>query len=279
MQNTPVSISLPCVHYYINFFIPVCSKHNFLKKLFSKNGLGKVSDTRRYINNKMKQITFWVVTVLQLTTVMAFAQSDFKAVTFKEVMRPALQLQLGYEPKTAEQTILAKLNETGYKPEKTGGFLNKKNKQEGFYVFSGVELPELANQKLDLYFKVDAVNDNSGNRSSVTLMVSKGYENFVAKENDSATFAASEKFLNSFVNKTDMYATTSKLEDQKKSLAVSEKKWQALRDKQEEARKKIAQLEADLKNWQQEELAQQKDVDAQRLALKDLEAKRSSIQQ
>ncbi len=110
-------------------------------------------------------------------------------------------------------------------------------------------------------------------------MVSKGYENFVSNENDSATFAASEKFLNSFVYKTDMYAVSGMVEDQKKSLAVSEKKWQALRDKQQDARNKITQLEADLKNWQQEELSQQKDVDAQRLALKDLEARRSSIQQ
>jgi hypothetical protein len=227
----------------------------------------------------MKQEFFWIVIVLQLTMITAFAQSNSKAVTFKEVMRPALQLQLGYESKTAEQTILAKLKETGYKPEKSGGFLNKKNKQEGFYVFSGVELPELANQKLDLYFKVDPINDNSSDRSSVTLMVSKGYENFVSNENDSATFAASEKFLNSFVYKTDMYAVSGMVENQKKSLAVSEKKWQALRDKQQDARNKITQLEADLKNWQQEELSQQKDVDAQRLALKDLEARRSSIQQ
>ena len=126
-----------------------------------------------------------------------------------------------------------------HNPFCSGGFLNKKSKQEGFYVFSGVVLPELANEKLDLYFKVDPVNDNFSDRSSVTLMVSKGYENFVAKEKDSATFAASEKFLNSFVNKTDLFAVTAQMEEQKKSLAISEKKWQALRDKQEEARKKI----------------------------------------
>ena len=209
----------------------------------------------------------------------AFSQSTSKAVTFKEVIRPGLQLQLGCEPKTAEQTILAKLKETGYTPEKSGGFFNKRNKQEGFYVFSGVVLPELANEKVDLYFKVEPVNDNTNDRSAVTLMVSKGYENFVAKENDSTTFAASEKFLNSFVNRTDMFAVTGQIEDQKKSLAISEKKWQTLRDKQKEARNKIVQLEADLKNWQQEELTQQKDVERQRLALNDLETRRSSIRQ
>jgi septal ring factor EnvC (AmiA/AmiB activator) len=110
-------------------------------------------------------------------------------------------------------------------------------------------------------------------------MVSKGYENFVSQENDSATFIATKKFLNSFLNKTDMYAVGLEIDEQKKSLATSEKKWQDLRDKQQEGRKKITQLEADLKNWQQEEVNQQKEVDSQRAALQELEAKRSAIQQ
>jgi hypothetical protein len=61
---------------------------------------------------KIKPCLF--ITVLQLTPITVFSQSTPKAVNFKEVMRPALQLQLGYKPKTAEQTILAKLSETSY---------------------------------------------------------------------------------------------------------------------------------------------------------------------
>src|SRR5688500_147455 len=164
----------------------------------------------------MKQQIFYAVIILQLTAVSSFSQSVSNPVTFKDQLRPALQLQLPNEVKTAEETILAKLKETGYKPEKNGGFLNKKNKQEGFYVFSGVELPELANQKLDLYFKVDPVTNNTVNRSAVTLMVSKGYENFVSQENDSTTFFATESFLNSFLNKTERYAVGMEIDEQKK---------------------------------------------------------------
>jgi len=227
----------------------------------------------------MKQKFFFAAALLQLTALAAISQSVSKSITFKDQLRPALQLALPNESKTADQTILAKLKETGYKPEKTGSFMNKKNKQEGFYIFSGVVLPELINQKLDLYFKVDDVNNNSTERSAVTLMVSKGYENFVSEENDSATFNAAENFLNSFANKTDMYAIGVQIDDKKKELAASEKKWQNVRNKQEEGRTKIAQLEADMKNWQQEEADQQKDVDAQRSALKDLETRRAGIQQ
>ena len=85
----------------------------------------------------------------------SFAQSSATNVEFKKVLRPALILPLTFNPETAEQTILAKLKETGYKPEKSGGFLNKKKKEEGFYKFPGVVLPEFANEQLDLYFKID----------------------------------------------------------------------------------------------------------------------------
>jgi hypothetical protein len=227
----------------------------------------------------MKQKFFFAATFLQLTAFAAFSQSVSKTVSFNDQLRPALQLALPNEAKTAEQTVLAKLKETGYKPEKSGGFMNKKNKREGFYVFSGVELPELTNQKLDLYFKIDDINNNPTERSSVTLMVSKGYENFVSEENDSSTFKAAQSFLNSFLNKTDVYAIGVQIDDKKKELAASEKKWQDLMNKQKEGRSKMAQLEADLKNWQQEEADQQKDVDAQRASLKDLEARRSAVQQ
>ena len=106
---------------------------------------------------------------------------------------------------------------------KTAISLIKKNKQDGFYTFSGVQLPELANQKLDLYFRVDPINGDNNNRSSISLMVSKGYENFVSPDTDSATFLASEKFLNSFVGKTDAFQVNRQIEDQIKSITASEK--------------------------------------------------------
>jgi hypothetical protein len=227
----------------------------------------------------MKQQFIMVAALLQLTALTSFSQSISKATNFNSQMRPALQLVLPNDSKTAEETILSKLQETGYKPEKNGGFLNKKNKQEGFYIFNGVELPELSNQKLDLFFKVEPLNNNTVDRSAITLMVSKGYANFVSLENDSSTFMAAEKFLNSFLYKTDVFAVEADIETKKKDVASSEKKWQNLRDKQEEGKKKIAQLEAEVKNWEQEEAAQQKEVNIQRSALKDLEARRSAIRQ
>jgi hypothetical protein len=227
----------------------------------------------------MKKVVFGIIALFQIMAIHSFGQSNFKTVMFKKILRPSLSLNLSSESKNAEETILAKLKETGYKPEKNGSFLNKKDKQEGFYSFSGVTLPELDNQKLDLYFRVDPIEGDNDYRSSISLIVSKGYENFVSPETDSMTFKAAENFLNTFTSKTEAFQINKLLDEKKKSIAVSEKKWKDLRDKQEDARKKIAQLEADIKNWQQEEIAQQKDVDNQRSELQNLESKRAAVKQ
>lgn len=225
----------------------------------------------------MKRISFTML-FLVTTSMVSFAQSTSGSVDFKNALRPALILPLTFDPKTAEQTILSELKETGYKPERRGGFLNKKNKEEGFYKFSGVTLPELSNQQVDLYFKVDAKDNDTSHRSSITLLVSKGYENFVSKDSDSAMFSASENFLNGFVQNTNVFNINQKLDEQKNSLASSEKKWSELREKQEQTKKKITELQSDLKALQEEEKMQQQDVENLRSGLKDLEARRTSAQ-
>lgn len=208
-------------------------------------------------------------------TINSFAQSTAQSVEFKKALRPALSLPLTFTPKTSEETILAKLKETGYKPEKSGNFFNKKNKEEGYYKFSGAVLPELANQKVDLYFKVAPMESDSY-RSSITLLVSKGYDNFVSAETDSATFAASKNFLDGFVHNANVFNINQQLEEQTKNIAKSEKKWKELRDKQEDAKKKITQLQSEIQTWHDEEALQQQEVEKLRLELKDLESKRTS---
>ena len=218
-------------------------------------------------------LTFFTITAVGSVT----AQSSPKMIKYKEGLKPSLYLPLTYKTNITEQTILAKLKETGYKPQTKGKLFWKNNKQDGFYVFPGVQLPELNNQKLDLYFKVDGLNGDSSYNSAISLLVSKGYDNFIAPETDSATYLASEHFLNSFVTETAEFSVNKKMEDQKKKIADAEKKWQQVRKQQEDARKKIAQLESDIKNLQEEEVKQQQDVDGQRKTLQDLETQRMDI--
>lgn len=224
----------------------------------------------------MKQISVLIFAFLQLGAGFAISQSTVTGITYKKELRPALSLKLMFPTQVAEQTILAKLKETGYRPQTNGNIFNKKNKEEGFYMFEGVQLPELANEKLDLYFKVDPVNADSSYQSTVSLLVSKGYDNFASREVDSATFGAAERFLNSFVQRTADFQVNTQLDDQKQMLGKVEDRWEKIRNKQSETRNKITQLEAEMKNMQQEEESLKQEAEQHRLQIKTLEGKRSS---
>ena len=123
-----------------------------------------------------------------------------------------------------------------------------------------------------------SLSNGINNRSSITLLVSKGYDNFVSAGSDSATFKASENFLNGFVESTNVYNINQKLDEQKQSLVTSEKKWTDNRNRQAEAKKKIVELETEIKNLVEEEQLQQQEVEKLRTGLKDLETQRASAQ-
>ena len=113
--------------------------------------------------------------------------------------------------------------------------------------------------------------------SSITLLVSKGYDNFISTS-DSAIFNASQNFLNSFVQKTNVYNINQKMDEQKKALVTSEKKWSDVRDRQAKAKTKIVELEAEIKSLQKEEILRQEETERLQSELRDLEAQRTSAQ-
>jgi hypothetical protein len=188
-------------------------------------------------------------------------------------MQPGLILQLPNNTTSSEGTILQKLSETGYKPETKGALLWKRNKTDGFYVFNGVQLPALDNQKLDLYFKVEPKSRSQKDQSTIYMLVSKGYDNFVSLESDSATFAAATAFLNGFVEGTAVYSLNRDIEDQEKVVQKAEKRLSELQDDSKDIARKIESLQADQRNKANDEETQRKEIAAQKAKLEELKAR------
>jgi len=214
----------------------------------------------------MKKICTLIV-VLAGCVITAAAQSSFTTINYKEKLQPALTIQLPNTTEVAQGTILQKLKETGYNPETTGMFFWKTNHPNDFYVFNNVQLPELNNQKLDLYFKVAKATSGNKEQSTVYLMVSKGYDNFVSPQTDTATFYAAEKFLNGFVAGTDAFKHNSDIEIQQAHVADAEKKLSDLQHKEKDLSNKIAQLQSDLANNQNDQKNQQTEIESQKSKL------------
>lgn len=219
--------------------------------------------------------TFLVIAFLVTGIFTASSQASFTNITIKKNLQPGLVLQLPNNTDVAEGTILQKLKETGYSPETKGKLFWKKNKIDGFYVFEGIQLPALSNLKLDMYFKVDPKNKAEKDQSTIYLLVSKGYDNFISPGADSATFLAATDFLNSFVAETASYRLNLDIEEQAKVVKSAEKKLSGLQDDEKNLLKKIEELQTDLDNKRNEQATQEKEIANQKLRLGELKAKAS----
>jgi hypothetical protein len=203
----------------------------------------------------------------------ALSQATFTTITINKNLQPGLVLHLPNNTDVAEGTILQKLKETGYSPETKGQLFWKKNKQDGFYVFNGITLPALNNQKLDMYFKVDRESKSRKDQSIIYLLVSKGYDNFISPESDSVTFVAATEFLNGFVGTTASYRLNIDIEEQEKVVKTAEGKLKDLQDDEKSLVKKIEGLQSDLQNKKNDQVMQEKEIANQKTKLEELKTK------
>lgn len=203
----------------------------------------------------------------------ASSQASFTAITINKNIQPGLAIHLPDNTDVAEGTILQKLKETGYSPETTGQLFWKKNKQDGFYVFNGITLPALNSQKLDMYFKVERESRSKKEQSVIYLLVSKGYDNFISPETDSATFIAATHFLNGFVANTAGYRLNLDIEEQEKIVKSAERKLTDLQDDEQSIIKKINGLQNDLTGKKNDQVMQENEIESQKIKLDGLKAK------
>ncbi len=217
--------------------------------------------------------SYLMMGLLLAASLTTFSQASFTPITINKNLQPGLVLHLPNNTEVAEGTILQKLKETGYSPETTGKLFWKKNKLDGFYVFNGITLPALNNQKLDMYFKVVPESKSQKEQSIIYMLVSKGYDNFISMESDSVTFLAATDFLNGFVATTASYRLNLDIEEQEKVVKNAEKKLANLQDDEKSLTKKIEEFQADLQKKKNEQLMQEKEIANQKVKLEELKAK------
>lgn len=203
----------------------------------------------------------------------ASAQSVATTINYNDNLQPTLVLQLPFSTVVSEGTILKKLGETGYDPKTKGALFWKKNKLDGFFIYNEVTLQQLTGQKLDLYFKVERKSKKDKDNSTIYLLVSKGYDNFVSPTSDTVVFKAAKKFLNSFVSETTAYKLNLDIEEQEAAVAYAEKKLSHLEDKEADLIKRMEQLKEDIANNKIDQENQKLEIENQKLKLEDLKKK------
>jgi len=209
--------------------------------------------------------------ILLLVIGAAKAQSYTSSITYNKVPRQGLVLQLPYSESVSESFITDNLKKTGYNPETKGKFFWKQNKINDFFVFKGITLNG-APVPVDLYFKVDSRGKNAKDQSTISMLVSRGDENFIGPGEDTA-FIAAQNFLNGFVTQSATYKLNLDVDNQEKVVSEAEKKLQKLQDDEKSINKKIEQLQQDLRNNQTNQEAQHRQIETERQKLVELKGK------
>ena len=217
---------------------------------------------------------YMLLTTLLAASVVTDAQSTHTTVTYNNTMQPALALELQNNTEMTEGTILQKLKQTGYDPNTKGHLFWKKDKKEGFYVFDGVSLPDLNNQKLDMYFKVVPKSEEDKSSSVIYLMVSKGYDNFISPESDTSLWNSAQNFLNSFVDRTTAFALETDIKGQEKTVKESETRLVKYQDDEKGLNTKMEKLQQELADNHLNQQKQQADIVNQKRKLEQMKSTR-----
>jgi hypothetical protein len=190
------------------------------------------------------------------------------------VDRQGLVLQLPYDEGVSEKFIIDNLKKTGFNPETKGSLFWKQNKINDFYVFKGVMLNGAA-VPVDLYFQVNRRSKKVKDQSTISMLVSRGDENFIGPGEDTA-FIAAQNFLNDFVPQSATYKLNLDINNQEKAVSEAEKKLQKLLDNERELTRKIEDLQKDLRNNQSNQEAQRLQIETERAKLVELKGRNST---
>jgi hypothetical protein len=185
----------------------------------------------------------------------AWAQPETVTVTYQKVDRQAITYELPFPEKTIMDAIDDKMEQLGYKGKES----------KGFTVYRSVSLPELGNGEYDLYFMAERKSKRNKDNSTVTLMISKGSDNFATPNDDAALFTGAKKYLGNMVTMVTTY-------DLEMQIKAADKKYNDLVSEGESLEKKRKNIEKDIEDNKKNQQTQLEDIEKQKQKLETLKS-------
>jgi hypothetical protein len=152
--------------------------------------------------------------------------------------------------------------------EKEG--LGKMKSTNGFMAYMGTLWNSVSGDKLDVYFKVEGKKD----KSTITVMVSKGYDNFVTSTSDSITIANIKTFLNNFMDHANAFQLNLDIKAQEDVVIKTEKDLNSIKKDGTNLIEQKEKLEKKIVENDNKQTLKQRDLDEAQKQLNDLKAQR-----
>lgn len=208
----------------------------------------------------------YTVTVIAffIAAMQAGAQSTTATVEYLKVNRQAVVNDIPFPEKTIRDAIDNKMEQMGYKGKESKGYM----------VYKGVKLADLGSDSYDLYFMADRVSRKNKENSTLTLMITKGFDNFVSDSTDATLISNAKKYLDSIKIMIAAYDLELQITAQEDAVKKAGKKYNSLVDEGENLEKKRKSIEKDIEDNKKNQVSQKSETEKQQQILETLRGKR-----
>ncbi len=210
----------------------------------------------------MKYILAFVMVLLSAATVTA--QSTTATVEYLKVNRQAVVNEIPFPEKTIRDAIDNRMQQMGYKGKESKGFM----------VYKGVKLADIGNDSYDLYFMADRLSRKNKDNSTLTLLISKGFESFISDSTDAAVMNNAKKYLDSIKLMIAAYDLELQIQAQEDAVKKADKKYTNLVEDGDNLEKKRKSIEKDIEDNKKDQANQKTETEKQRQILETLRGKR-----
>ena len=194
----------------------------------------------------------------------SFAQSRIATADYSKTTQPAVQTDIPFPEKTVSKAIDDQLQKKGYKGKDTKGYLT----------YKGVSLPQLGAGTYDLYFKTDRKSKKEKDFTTVTLLVSSGYDKFLSEADNPTVIAGAKTYLDNLTSQIASYDLEQQIVEQEEVVKKTTKKHVSYNDNGEALKKKMIKLQEEMDENVKNQATQKTEVDKQATILETLKSKR-----
>jgi lysyl-tRNA synthetase class I len=209
----------------------------------------------------MKKVLLFIMAfaLAQIT----YGQAYTANAEFLKIQRAAVLLDVPFNEGLSRAAIEDRMKQQGYKGKE----------QKGFMVYKGVVNDKLGLQPYDLYFMVDKKSKRDKDNSIVTLLISKGIDDF-ATATDTELLENAKNYLNGFKAVIDAYDLEVRIKEQEKEFESAERKRDKLVEQGQDLAKDKTKIERKIDDNAKEQTAQKNEVEKQRQILEKLKLTR-----
>jgi hypothetical protein len=207
---------------------------------------------------------FFLLIFTAVFSISSFSQTRVSTVEYLKTKRQSIVADFPFSTKTVMNSIEEKLEKMGYKGKDA----------KDFTVFRGVILPEIGTGVYDIYFMVDKKSKRDKDNSIVTMMISKGYENFVTEEEDGELITNAKNYLDNLKLSVSAYDLEDQIKEQEVILRKNEKKASNLVEDGQSLENKFKKLQEQIADNKKDQADQNSEVEKQKQILDMLKGRR-----